>query len=74
MPFNRLSQTLKAEIAALDVRGSGKRHEVVIVEVVPPRDGHGPRYLLQGEGSKAFIKMNSNNYLGMGLRERVVRA
>ncbi len=74
MPFNRLAQTLTAEIATIDGRGSNKRHEVVIVAVVAPQDGHGPRYLLQGEGSKPFLKMNSNNYLGMGLRERVVRA
>jgi glycine C-acetyltransferase len=74
MPFNRLSQALNAEIAVIDGRGSSKRHEVVIVDVVPPRDGHGPRYLLRGEGEKPFLKMNSNNYLGMGLRRQVVRA
>ena len=74
MPISRLSQTLNAEIATVDGRGSSKRHEVVIVEVVPPGDGHGPRYLLQGQGSRPFLKMNSNNYLGMGLRKRVVAA
>ena len=74
MPFHRLSQTLNAEIAAIDARGSSKRHEVIIVGVVPPRDGHGPRYLLQGQGLKPFLKMNSNNYLGMGLRPQVVHA
>ena len=74
MPFHRLSETLLSEIAAIDARGSAKRHEVVIVDVVPARDGHGPRYLLQGEGSRPFLKMNSNNYLGMGLRQRVIEA
>lgn len=74
MSFNRLSQALSAEIAVIDGRGSSKRHEAIIVDVVPPRDGHGPRYLLQDEGKKPFLKMNSNNYLGMGLRRRVVEA
>lgn len=74
MPVDRLAQTLQAEIAAIDGRGSSKRHEVVIVDVVPPRDGHGPRYLLHGQGDKPFLKMNSNNYLGMGLRRAVVEA
>lgn len=74
MPFNRLAQSLKTEIDAIDTRGSGKRHEVVIVDVAPAADGHGPRYLLKGEGSKPFIKMNSNNYLGMGLKTRVREA
>jgi glycine C-acetyltransferase len=74
MPFERLKDSLIREIAAIDARGSNKRHEVAITEVVPPGDGHGPRYRLAGEGAKAFIKMNSNNYLGMGLRERVMKA
>ncbi|MBX7184032.1 MAG: pyridoxal phosphate-dependent aminotransferase family protein [Vicinamibacteria bacterium] len=74
MSFNRLSQALSAEIAVIDGRGSSKRREAIIVDVVPPRDGHGPRYLLRGEGEKPFLKMNSNNYLGMGLRRRVVEA
>lgn len=74
MPFERLSQVLNKDVAAIDARGSSKRHEVVITEVVQPVDGHGPRYLLDGQGSKPFIKMNSNNYLGMGLRHRVVEA
>ncbi|MBK5256872.1 MAG: pyridoxal phosphate-dependent aminotransferase family protein [Vicinamibacteria bacterium] len=69
-----MSEVLKAEIATIDARGSNKRQEVVIVDVVAPGDGHGPRYLLQGQGRKPFIKMNSNNYLGMGLRRRVVQA
>lgn len=72
--MNRLTEVLKAEIATIDGRGSSKRHEVAIVGVVAPRDGHGPRYLLEGQGQKPFLKMNSNNYLGMGLRQRVVRA
>ena len=74
MPFERLSQVLNQDVAAIDARGSSKRHEVVITDVVQPVDGHGPRYLLDGQGSKPFIKMNSNNYLGMGLRHRVVEA
>lgn len=72
--MNRLSQALRAEIATIDDRGSSKRHEAVIVDVVPPGEGHGPRYLLAGQGSKPFLKMNANNYLGMGLRTRVVEA
>ena len=74
MPFHRLYQALNTEITTIDARGSSKRHEVVIVDVVPPRDGHGPRYLLRGGDQKPFLKMNSNNYLGMGLRKQVVEA
>ena len=59
MPFNRLSQALNAEVATIDGRGSSKRHEVVIVDVVPPRDGHGPRYLLQGEGGGRAFRLRT---------------
>ncbi|MEO8359660.1 MAG: pyridoxal phosphate-dependent aminotransferase family protein [Vicinamibacteria bacterium] len=74
MPIHRLAQILSTEISAIDARGSNKRHEVVITDVVAPSDGHGPRYELQGQGPRPFIKMNSNNYLGMGLHKRVVEA
>ncbi|MBP9945169.1 MAG: aminotransferase class I/II-fold pyridoxal phosphate-dependent enzyme [Vicinamibacteria bacterium] len=74
MPFERLSQALQQEIAVIDGRGSSKRHELVIVDVVPPREGHGPRYLLEGQGATPFLKMNSNNYLGMSLRRYVIQA
>ena len=31
-------------------------------------------FLLQGEGDKEFIRLNSNSYLGMGLRPEVIAA
>jgi glycine C-acetyltransferase len=74
MPTDRLHAALAQEIAAVDARGSSKRHETVIVGVVPADGTHGPRYLLAGEGERAFLKMNSNNYLGMALRAEVRRA
>jgi len=74
MPSNRLNAALARDVAAIDERGSTKRRESVVCGVVPPADGHGPRYRLAGEGDRAFLKMNSNNYLGMALRERVREA
>lgn len=68
MPTDRLHEALRREIAAIDARGSAKRHESVVTGVVPAAAGRGPRYLLAGEGDKPFLKMNSNNYLGMALR------
>jgi glycine C-acetyltransferase len=74
MPSDRFLPALAAELAALDARGNPKRHESVIVEVVPARDGFGPRYRLAGEGEKPFLKMSSNNYLGMNLHPEVIAA
>ena len=68
MPTDRLHETLAQEIHAVDARGASKRREPVITGVLPAQDGFGPRYLLAGEGSQPFLKMNSNNYLGMALR------
>jgi glycine C-acetyltransferase len=74
MPSDRLNAALAREVAAIDERGSTKRRESVISGVVPPAGGHGPRYRLLGEGDRPFLKMNSNNYLGMALHQRVRQA
>lgn len=74
MPHDRFLAALATELAAVDGRGNPKRFEAVIEEVVPPQDGHGPRYRLAGEGERPFLKMNSNNYLGMSLRPEVIAA
>src|SRR4026209_3029198 len=72
MPHARFLKALEAELATLDARGNPKRHESVIVGVVPAENGFGPRFLLAGHGDQRFLKMNSNNYLGMNLRPEVV--
>lgn len=69
-----LEQALLAELKSLEETGSLKGRETVIAGVVPATDGKGPRYLLEGEGDKQFIRMNSNSYLGMSLRSEVVHA
>jgi len=74
MPHDRFLTALASELATLDARGNPKRHESVIVGVVPAAGGFGPRYLLDGHGEQRFLKMNSNNYLGMNLRAEVVAA
>jgi glycine C-acetyltransferase len=74
MPQDRFLKALEQDLAAIDGRGNPKRHERVIVAVVPPREGRGPRYRLAGEGEREFLKMNSNNYLGMNLRREVIEA
>jgi glycine C-acetyltransferase len=74
MPFDRIEKTLAAEIAALDKAGSAKRRETVIAKVIAAAGGKGPRYLLDGEGDKAFLRMNANGYLGMALNTEVIEA
>jgi glycine C-acetyltransferase len=74
MPHDRFHQALAAELDALRGRGTLKGAETVITKVLPARDGQGPRYLLEGEGERPFLKMSSNNYLGMSLRREVIEA
>ena len=51
-----------------------KGDESVICGVIPARDGGGPRYLLEGEGDKPFLRMNSNSYLAMSFRPKLLHA
>ncbi len=74
MPLNRLSEVLATHVAGLEEAGTAKGNELVVVEVRPAEGDRGPRFLLQGEGEREFIRMNSNSYLGMGLRPEVIEA
>ncbi len=74
MPLDRLRELLAKDIDALEQQGLLKSRESVIAAVIPPAAGLGPRYLLQGEGERPFLRMNSNGYLGMSLRAEVLAA
>lgn len=68
-----LEQALRKHLDALEERGLSKGDERSIRAVVPPTGGRGHRYLLQGS-ERAFIKMNSNDYLGFATHPELVRA
>jgi len=74
MPYERLEQALAAQLAEQERAGTRKGAEAIIVGVVPPAAGRGPRYLLQGEGERPFLRMNSNGYLGLALDKQVIAA
>jgi glycine C-acetyltransferase len=74
MPVERFHQALEGELGALRERGTLKGAETVIVRVLSAEGARGPRYLLAGEGERPFLKMNSNNYLGMSLDPEVIAA
>ena len=63
MPTHGLTKILAARLVDMAESGRLKGRESVIRGVLPPRDGNGPRYLLEGEGDKPFLRMNSNSYL-----------
>lgn len=71
MPIDRLEEVL---IADLSDNGSAREAEAVIVGVHPPTNGYGPRLVLRGEADKPFLRMNSNNYLGLSLQNELLDA
>jgi glycine C-acetyltransferase len=73
MPTNALDNLLSARLDEMAQSGRLKGRESAIRAVTPPRAGHGPRYLIEGDNTP-FLRMNSNSYLGMALRSEVVAA
>jgi glycine C-acetyltransferase len=75
MPSDRLTQALEARLDELAATGRLKGDETVIRAVIPPdpASGRGPRFLVEGRETP-FLRMNSNNYLGMACRAEVVAA
>lgn len=74
MPTHGLTRSLAARLEEMARSGRLKGKEAVISGVVPGRNGHGPRYVIEGEGDRLFLRMNSNSYLGMALRSEVIAA
>lgn len=74
MSLSKIEKVLSQELSGLRAKGSLKGEETVITGVKQPQGDKGPRYFIQGYGDKEFLKMNSNSYLGMGLRKEVIEA
>jgi glycine C-acetyltransferase len=74
MPLDKLIPVLDAHVKRLQGEGRDKGTEAVVTRVLGAEGDRGPRFMLRGQGEKQFIRMNSNSYLGLGLREEVIRA
>lgn len=74
MPTHGLTRALAARLTELARSGRLKGKEAVISRVIAGRDGHGPRYVIEDEGDRPFLRMNSNSYLGLALRPDVIEA
>ena len=74
MPMDRLTGVVEELVAGLEKQGTAKGAEVVVREVLQAGDGRGPRFLLEGQGDKPFIRMNANSYLGLSLHPEVIAA
>lgn len=74
MPLDKVAHVLVAHVEGLERDQVAKGKETVVTRVLRPKGRKGPRFVLEGEGDKEFIRMNSNSYLGMSLREPIIHA
>jgi len=73
MGLNNLEKVLSKTLKELKEEGRLKGKEYIITKVKRSEREKGPRYFLKGKGEQEFIRMNSNSYLGMSLREEIIR-
>jgi len=74
MPIDRLSAALAAHVATLEDSGTAKGAESIVTCAHPAAGDRGPRFNLEGQGEREFIRMNSNSYLGMSMRPDIIAA
>jgi glycine C-acetyltransferase len=69
-----MQKALAHQLLVLDREGRRKGAETVTTAILPAEGERGPRILIDGEGDRSFLRMNSNGYLGMALRTEVIAA
>jgi glycine C-acetyltransferase len=72
--IEKLEKRLSSDLEQLKEEGRNKGKESIIVDVKKASGKFGPRYFIKGYGEKPFIRMNSNSYLGLSLREDLLEA
>jgi len=74
MSLTKIEKVLSKALDELKEKGTLKGKETVATGIKQAQGDKGPRYFIEGYGNKEFLMMNSNSYLGMGLRREVIEA
>ena len=74
MPLANFKKQLDNELDEIFTSGLPKGNEQVVTGVNKASGNRGPRFFLEGYGDKEFIRMNANSYLGMSMRQPVIKA
>ena len=74
MSMKALERVLNESLNDLKTKGTFKGKETLITGIKPAEPGKGPRYYIEGQGDKEFLKMNGNSYLGLSLNPEVIKA
>ena len=73
MGLKNVEKVLSCTLEKLKNEGRLKGKEYVVTKVKRSVGEKGPRYFLKDKGEQESLKMNSNSYLGMSLKEEVIR-
>lgn len=74
MSLQKLDVVLNKKIQQLQLKGTLKGDERFITGIKAAENGYGERYYLQDYSGRAFLRMNSNSYLGLSLNSEVITA
>jgi glycine C-acetyltransferase len=74
MSLKKLEPLLTGKLTELQQRGISKGREKIVTGIKAAADGFGPRYILEGYGDRAFLRMNSNSYLGLSTHPKIIEA
>ena len=74
MSLSKVEPLFLAKLNQLQQQGVRKGDEKIITGMLAPENGLGPRYQLHGYGKRAFLRMNSNSYLGLARHPAVIEA
>jgi glycine C-acetyltransferase len=74
MSLKKLEALFADKLAELQQQGLSKANEKIVSGIKAAADGFGPRYFLEGFGDRAFLRMNSNSYLGLARHPQVIKA
>ena len=74
MSLTKIEGFLDSKLENMRVKGILKGKENVVTGIKAAFNGNGPRYYLQDYPDQAFLRMNSNSYLGLALNQQVIQA
>ncbi len=74
MSVEKVKPLFQDYVQNLLVQGMAKSKEKVITGIKASADGYGPRVYLEHQSDKAFLRMNSNSYLGLSRHPEVLAA
>jgi glycine C-acetyltransferase len=74
MSLKKLEALFADKLAELQQQGLSKANEKIVTGMKAAADGFGPRYFLEGFRDRAFLRMNSNSYLGLATHPQIIKA